>query len=85
MSKYKYNFSGSGSSDDCGSLDGAHHENGEYLDESEACHNWFELKVDGEVIGEAMMSYDGGWSFMFRSNTHEMEAGKLLCPWDETP
>ena len=36
---------------------------------------WFELELDGEVIGEAMLEcYDGDWFFAFRSNTHELKA-----------
>lgn len=40
---------------------------------------------DDEVIGECMMNYDDGWQFLFRSNTHTLEAGKFLRGWDETP
>lgn len=75
---FKYRFIGSGYSDDCGHLDGAHYPSGNEVDESMMCHNWFELKINGEVVGECMMNYDSGWQFRFRSNTHKMEAGKIL-------
>lgn len=83
--EYKHTFYGIGQSDDCGSLTGAYHENGDEVDEYDAVHNWFELKLDGEVIGRCMMNYDRGWEFIFKSDTHKMEAGKLLCMWNGEP
>lgn len=82
---YQHHFVGSGYSDDCGRLDGAQLSDGSEPDESLQCHNWFEFKLDGEVIGECIMNYDGGWEFRFRSNTHKLEAGKLLRTWDGEP
>ena len=80
--EYKHNFLGWGASDDCGGLSGALDVNGEDADEYDGCHNWFELKLDGKVIGECMMNYEGGWEFRFRSKTHRLEAGKLLSDWN---
>ena len=82
---YKYHFMGSGASDDLGSLEGGHHEDGEPVDEYDAVHHWFELKLNGEVIGECMMNFDHGWEFLFRSDTHELKAGELLCRWNGEP
>lgn len=82
--KFAHRFVGWGASDDCAGLSGATDKHGEEIDESEGCHNWFELKVNGEVVGECMMNYESGWEFRFRSNTHSMEAGKILRRWDES-
>jgi hypothetical protein len=83
--QYKHHFVGSGSSDDHGSLTGAHLPDGSETTEYEDVSNWFELKLNGEVIGECMMRYNRGWEFRFRSNTHKLEAGALLKSWDGVP
>jgi hypothetical protein len=77
--KFKHHFVGWGASDDCAGLTGTD------VDESAACHNWFELKLNGEVIGECMMNYEGGWEFRARSNTHKLEVGAMLKSWDGLP
>jgi len=79
---YKHHFMGSGYSDDCGGISGALGRDGDDVDEYEGVHNWFELKVNGEVVGECIMNFDGGWEFRFRSNTHKIEAGNFLMNWD---
>lgn len=82
----KHQFTAWGYSDDCGNMTGTHYPDGTEVDEYDGCHHWFELKLDGKVIGQAMMNYgDTGWEFLFRSNTHNLEAGKLLCRWDGSP
>jgi hypothetical protein len=86
--QFKYHFVGAGSSDDCGELYGAHFpdpDRDREVTEYDCVHNWFELKLDGEVIGECMMNWDGGWEFRFRSNTHKLEAGALLKDWKGVP
>lgn len=79
--KFKHHFCGSGYSDDCAGMSGMHLPDGEDADEYQGCHNWFELKINGEVVGECIMNYDGGWEFRSRSNTHKIEAGKILSAW----
>ncbi len=83
--KFAHHFVGAGYSDDCGSLTGSQLPDGTASSEYEDCHNWFEFKINGEVVGECMMNYDHGWEFRLRSDTHTFEAGKLLRHGDGEP
>ena len=84
--KYKHYFEAWGYADDCAGITGATGPNGEELSEYEEPNVWFEMKLKGKVIGECMMEYSrGGWTFKFRSNTHELEAGKFLRDWRGAP
>ncbi len=82
--KFTHHFVAEGYSDDCAGITGATI-TGQEPDEGTQCHNWFEFKIDGEVVGECIMNYDSGWQFRFRSNTHRIEAGEILRRWDGTP
>ena len=74
----KHSFIGSGYSDDCGYLEGAYiNKPNEFIDESQMCHAWYELLVDGKVVGRCQMRHEGGWEFVYEGDI-EIKAGKLL-------
>jgi hypothetical protein len=74
-------FFANGYSDDNAGMTGTEEQG---YDDYSVHNRWFELLLDGKVVGRCQMEHTGGgWEFRAELEGHDLRAGKCLEPEDE--